>query len=183
MTRPVLLDGVGFVTVALGLAAVLLGLSDTSRDGGFGHPDVLVPLLVGLALLAVFTRRTLHRRGEPLVDLRLLRHLPLASSTLLLFLSGFALYGAMLLIPLYFQQLRGLTALTAGLLLIPQGVARCSAARSPRGCRSGSARAGWSSAGSPSSPWARCPSSAPPRAPTSRSSVRSCWCGAWGSAR
>lgn len=122
VTRPVPLDGVGFVTMALGLAAVLLGLSDASRDGGFGHPDVLVPLLVGLALLAVFARRTLHRPGEPLVDLRLLRHLPLASSTLLLFLSGFALYGAMLLIPLYFQQLRGLTALTAGLLLIPQGV-------------------------------------------------------------
>lgn len=121
-TRPVPLDGVGFVTMALGLAAVLLGLSDASRDGGFGHPDVLVPLAVGTAALVGFVRRTLRRPSDPLVDLRLLRHLPLASSTLLLFLSGFALYGAMLLIPLYFQQLRGMTALTAGLLLIPQGL-------------------------------------------------------------
>jgi EmrB/QacA subfamily drug resistance transporter len=120
--RPAPLDGIGFATMAVGLAAVLLGLSDASRDGGFGHADVLVPVLVGAAALVVFARRTLRRDGEPLVDLRLLRHLPLASSTLLLFLSGFALYGAMLLIPLYFQQLRGMTALTAGLLLIPQGV-------------------------------------------------------------
>ncbi len=80
------------------------------------------PLLAGLAAIGVFTRRALRRRTESLVDLRLLRHLPLASSTLLLFLSGVALYGAMLLIPLYFQQLRGMTPLVAGLLLIPQGV-------------------------------------------------------------
>lgn len=39
-----------------------------------------------------------------------------------MFLSGFALYGAMLLVPLYFQQVRGEGALAAGLLLAPQGV-------------------------------------------------------------
>lgn len=41
---------------------------------------------------------------------------------MLLFLSGITLYGAMLLLPLYFQQLRGTTVLVAGLLLIPQGL-------------------------------------------------------------
>ncbi len=120
--RPAALDGVGFALMAVGLAAVLFGLSNASREGGFLHPDVLAPLLVGLAAIAGFTWRPLRRRSEPLVDLRLLRHLPLSSSTLLLFLSGFALYGAMLLIPLYFQQLRGMTPFMAGLLLIPQGV-------------------------------------------------------------
>lgn len=120
--RPAALDGVGFALMAVGLAAVLFGLSNASREGGFLHPDVLVPLLLGLAAIAGFTWRTLRRRSEPLIDLRLLRHLPLSSSTLLLFLSGFALYGAMLLIPLYLQQLRGMTPSMAGLLLIPQGV-------------------------------------------------------------
>ena len=57
-----------------------------------------------------------------LVDLRLLRHWSLASASLLLFLSGITLYGAMLLMPLYFQEVRGTTVLQAGLLLIPQGL-------------------------------------------------------------
>ena len=116
------LDLPGLALMALGLAAVLLGLSDASREGGFLHPGVLVPVLAGAGAIALFARRTLRRETAPLVDLRLLRHLPLSSSTLLLFLSGFALYGAMLLIPLYLQQLRGMTPLTAGLALVPQGL-------------------------------------------------------------
>jgi len=120
--RPAPLDGLGFALMAVGLVGVLFGLSSASRDGGFLHPDVLLPLAAGVLAIAAFSWRTLRRRSEPLIDLRLLRHRPLSSSTLLLFLSGFALYGAMLLIPLYFQQLRGMSPLSAGLLLIPQGV-------------------------------------------------------------
>jgi MFS family permease len=56
------------------------------------------------------------------VDVRLLRHRPVASASAMLFLSGASLYGAMLLIPLYWQQARGESVLAAGLLLIPQGV-------------------------------------------------------------
>ena len=114
-TRPAKLDVTGFALMSSGLAAVLYGLSDASRDGGFLHQDVLVPLLAGLAAIGVFTWRALRRRRtDALIDLRLLRHLPLSSSTLLLFLSGVALYGAMLLVPLYFQQLRGMAEAVRG---------------------------------------------------------------------
>jgi EmrB/QacA subfamily drug resistance transporter len=145
-TRPARLDVPGFVLMASGLAGMLYGLSDASRDGGFLHPDVLVPLLAGAAAVAVFSVRALHRRSGALVDLRLLRHLPLSSSTLLLFLSGVALYGAMLLIPLYFQQLRGMTPLAAALLLIPQGVGTL-LSRSPAARLSETAGARWVVAG------------------------------------
>src|SRR5690606_42136356 len=100
---------------AAGLASRLPGVGSPSDGGGFVPPDVLVLLAAGVALVAAFPAWTLRRRSDPLVDLRLLRHRPLSSSTPLLFLSGFALYGAMLLIPLYFQQLRGMTPLAAGL--------------------------------------------------------------------
>ncbi len=40
----------------------------------------------------------------------------------MLFFSGFSLYGAMLLLPLYYQEVRGVSALTAGIMLVPQGV-------------------------------------------------------------
>lgn len=116
------LDAVGFALMAPGLVGVLWGLTNTGRPGGFGRADALVPLVGGVVLLAAFALWALRRRARALVDLLLLRHWPLASSALLLFLSGIALYGAMLLLPLYFQQERGATVLQAGLLLIPQGV-------------------------------------------------------------
>lgn len=115
-------DAVGFVPMALGLVGVLWGLSNTSHDGGFARADVLWPLLSGIVLLVAFTFWALRRGERALLDLALLRHWPLASASLLLFLSGITLYGAMLLLPLYFQQLRGMTPLMAGVVLIPQGV-------------------------------------------------------------
>ena len=61
-------------------------------------------------------------RGNPLVELRLLAKRPVASSSAVLFFSGFSLYGAMLLMPLYYQDVRGASALAAGVMLVPQGV-------------------------------------------------------------
>jgi len=93
-----------------------------TKDGGFTRFDVWAPLGAGLLLLAGFVGWALRRGDGALVDLRLLRHRPLAASASLMFLTGATLYGAMLLLPLSFQELRGTDALGAGLLLIPQGV-------------------------------------------------------------
>src|SRR5690606_16151196 len=126
-------DIVGFVLMAAGLAAVLFGLSNASKDGGFLHPDVLVPAIGGTLAIGGFVWWTLRRPGRELVDLALLKHRPLASSTLLLGSSCIARYVAILLSRLFFQHWCGMAALTAGLLLIPQGVgclaSRCLAAR------------------------------------------------------
>jgi MFS family permease len=40
----------------------------------------------------------------------------------LMFISGLSMYGALLLLPLYYQQVRGASALGAGLLMAPQGI-------------------------------------------------------------
>lgn len=116
------LDVIGFALMASALVSVLWALSNAGLPGAFGRADVFWPLLAGVILLAGFIVWTLRRRMHPLLDLKLLKHWPLASSALLLFLSGITLYGAMVLIPLYFQHLRGATVFEAGLLLIPQGV-------------------------------------------------------------
>ena len=93
-----------------------------SSSGGFGHLQVLLPLLAGAALLAGFTWHALHTAGEPLVDLRLFRSRAFTGASGLMFLAGLSIYGAMLLMPLYLQQARGYSALAAGLILVPQGV-------------------------------------------------------------
>ncbi len=116
------LDVVGLLLVSPGVVLVIYGLTQVGHAGGFGHPAVLVPLLAGLVLLAGFVAWALSRGSRALIDVRLFRHRALSASSLLLFLTGIALYGSMLLLPLYWQQVRGEDALSAGLLLAPQGV-------------------------------------------------------------
>jgi EmrB/QacA subfamily drug resistance transporter len=116
------LDVVGMVLLVPGLVGVLYGLSNAHGDGGFTRADVLGPGLAGLVLVAAFAVWAVRQGPRALVDLRLLRSRPLAASTAVMFLSGIALYGAMLLLPLYWQNVRGTTVLVAALLLIPQGI-------------------------------------------------------------
>ncbi|MEU4164085.1 MDR family MFS transporter [Actinoplanes sp. NPDC026670] len=120
--RRVSLDVVGLALLSPALVALLWGLSNVTGDGGFSQADVYLPLIGGTILLVAFVGWALRRRGDALVDLDVLRSRPTWAATTLMFLSGAALYGAMLLLPLYWQELRGEDALGAGLLLIPQGV-------------------------------------------------------------
>ncbi len=115
------LDVPGLLLIAPGTSVILLGLANAGTAAGFAHPDVIIPLVAGVALLAAFTGYAL-RKSHPLVEVRLLARRPVASSSAVLFFSGFSLYGAMLLLPLYYQDVRGATALAAGIMLVPQGV-------------------------------------------------------------
>jgi MFS family permease len=58
----------------------------------------------------------------PLLDLRVFAHRPFTAATALSFLSRLSIFGVMILMPLYYQQVRGYGALTAGLLLAPQSL-------------------------------------------------------------
>jgi len=115
------LDVPGLFLLAPGTVAILLGLAGAGTAAGFAHPGVLIPLVAGVALLAAFTGYAL-RSSHPLVEVRLLARRPVASASAVLFFSGFSLYGALLLLPLYYQDVRGTTALAAGVMLVPQGI-------------------------------------------------------------
>jgi EmrB/QacA subfamily drug resistance transporter len=115
------LDVPGLFLIAPGTSIVLLGLANAGTAAGFAHPDVIIPLIAGVTLLAAFTGYAL-RKSHPLVEVRLLARRSVASSSAVLFFSGFSLYGAMLLMPLYYQDVRGTTALGAGVMLVPQGI-------------------------------------------------------------
>jgi predicted MFS family arabinose efflux permease len=115
------LDAPGLFLVAPGISVVLLGLANAGTAAGFDHLDVIIPLIAGVALLVAFTGYAL-RRSHPLIEVRLLARRSVGSSSAVLFFSGFSLYGAMLLMPLYYQDVRGATALAAGVMLVPQGI-------------------------------------------------------------
>jgi EmrB/QacA subfamily drug resistance transporter len=115
------LDVPGLLLIAPATSVLLLGLANAGTAAGFGHADVIIPLAVGVLLLAGFVGYAL-RRAHPLVEIRLLAKRSVASSSAVLFFSGFSLYGALLLMPLYYQDVRGTTALAAGVMLVPQGI-------------------------------------------------------------
>jgi MFS family permease len=49
-------DALGLIQLSPGLALVIYGLAQSSSHGGFGAPEVFIPILVGLVLLALFVR-------------------------------------------------------------------------------------------------------------------------------
>jgi EmrB/QacA subfamily drug resistance transporter len=124
--RPARLDVLGLALISPGLAAVLYGLAQVGAQGRFGAPDVIIPLAAGVAAIIAFAVRTLRLDPsgpvEPVIDLRLFRVRSFTGASSLLFVFGLSLFGAMLLLPLYYQQVRGTSVLAAGLLLAPQGV-------------------------------------------------------------
>ena len=115
------LDLRGLLLLSPGLAGVVFGLSESESQGGFGHAVVLVPMAVGAVLVALFVRHALGA-PRPLLDVRLFGERAFSAAAATTFLVGAALFGAMIVLPLYYQVDRGETALSAGLLMAPQGV-------------------------------------------------------------
>jgi MFS family permease len=115
------LDALGLALIATGLVGITYGLAETGTAGTIASPRVLVPLIGGLLLVATFLVRSL-RIPEPLLDIRLFSNKAFAAAAFTTFCLGAALFGAMILMPLYFQTVRGQDAVHTGLLLMPQGV-------------------------------------------------------------
>jgi len=116
------IDVVGLVLLPPALVALLYGLAEVSTDGGFGHAGVIIPMIIGVVLLAAYCVHALRTSATPMVDLKLFRIRTFTGASTLLFLAGLSIYGAMLLLPLYFQVVRHDSALVAGLLMVPQGI-------------------------------------------------------------
>ena len=116
------IDLAGLLLLPPALVALLYGLAQVSGQGGFGHARVIIPLGAGAVLLAGYAVHALRTSATPMVDLRLFRSRTFTGASSLLFLAGLSIYGGMLLLPLYFQQVRGGTALAAGLMMVPQGL-------------------------------------------------------------
>lgn len=121
--NPGAFDIIGFVLVGCGLTGLLLALTNTAKDGGVAHRNVVVPAALAVITLAAFAVRSLRREdGSALLDLRLLTRHSVGSASLVVALAGGAMFSAQFLIPLYFQNLRGRTVLATALLMTPQAI-------------------------------------------------------------
>jgi EmrB/QacA subfamily drug resistance transporter len=115
------LDWQGLILAASGTVGITYGLSESASAGSILSRSVIVPVLVGVALVAAFVVRA-RRIDHPLLDMRLYRIRAYSAASVVMFCLGAALFAALILLPLYFQLARGQDAIHTGLLLIPQGI-------------------------------------------------------------
>ncbi|MFH8573202.1 MDR family MFS transporter [Streptomyces sp. NPDC017993] len=117
------IDWLSVGVAAFGFGGLVYGLSlFGDSDGKVGLATGIV--IAGGAAIAVFVIRQLklQRTGVPLMDLRTLGHRTFSLSLALLSIGFLAMLGAMILLPLYLQNLRGLSPLETGLLVMPGGL-------------------------------------------------------------
>jgi EmrB/QacA subfamily drug resistance transporter len=114
------LDWVGMLLLSPGLALLIYGLAESSNDG-FGAVRSWLPVLAGALLIVGFFAHS-WRSDEPLIDIRTFTHTRAGAAAGVFLLFAISYFGSFLLVPLYYQSVRGATALDAGLLLVPQGL-------------------------------------------------------------
>ena len=120
-----------FLSVLLTVPAfggLVYGLSQIGGGhGGQAGPGVgaITALVIGVASLAVFVLRQLRlqKAEAPLLDLRAFNFRMFTVSVLLMVVAMMALFGGVILLPLYLQEVRGLGSLETGLALLPGGLA------------------------------------------------------------
>ncbi|MGK8489681.1 MDR family MFS transporter [Nocardia asiatica] len=116
------IDVTSVALAALGFGGLVFGLS-RFESGHLAGPALIVG--VGAALIAAFALRqlSLQRTGTPLLDLRVLLSGTYTKALILMSVAFMAMLGSMILLPLYLQNLRGLSPLATGLLVMPGGLA------------------------------------------------------------
>ncbi|MFN8216619.1 MAG: DHA2 family efflux MFS transporter permease subunit [Solirubrobacterales bacterium] len=115
------LDWLGMALLSPGLTLLIFGLAESNGAAGFAATRAWLPIATGAALIAAFFWHS-WRAEEPLIDIRTFTHTRAGAAAGVFMLFSIAFFGAMLLIPLYYQTVRGASALEAGLLLAPQGL-------------------------------------------------------------
>ncbi len=116
------LDVLGLALLSTASTAVVYGLAQLGTPNtSLTAPIVVLPIIVALLLSGVFCWHAL-RIERPLLDIRLYANRIFAAASFTTFALGAALFGAMILVPLYYQEVRHESLIATGLLVGPQGL-------------------------------------------------------------
>lgn len=133
---PANFDWVGLISSMVGVVAVvyaftLVSQTDSSTISaanprgsihGWGYWPVWALVAAGIAILAFFSYYELRIAKDPVLDLRLFTHFDFTVATVMTWVTRAVVFGSFFLVPLFLQQFRGLSAVEAGLYMIPQGL-------------------------------------------------------------
>jgi len=118
-------DALSVVLSAFAFGGLIFGLSSVGESvNGNAIVPVWVPLFLGSVSLVGFVLRQLQlqQHDRALLDLRTFRSRPFNTALVLVFIMNAGLFGTLILLPLYIQNVLGLSTLQAGLTLLPGGL-------------------------------------------------------------
>ncbi|MCJ1749506.1 DHA2 family efflux MFS transporter permease subunit [Mammaliicoccus sciuri] len=110
-------DVQGIIFSSLGFGLLLYGFSEAGNDG-WTSLTVLLSLIIGVIFTALFVIREV-RMKNPMLDMSALKYSGFTLTTIINVIVTMSLFGGMILLPIYLQNLRGFTPLDSGLLLLP----------------------------------------------------------------
>ncbi|MDR2976974.1 MAG: MFS transporter [Streptococcaceae bacterium] len=102
----------------LGLVSLVISVVNITKAGFSDFYMTVVPELAGLSLILAFIVRKLHLK-EPFLNIRVFMNKQFSLMTVVMALSTMAMMGVEMMLPLYLQGVKGLTAFNSGLVLLP----------------------------------------------------------------
>lgn len=123
--RPVPFDPLSIVLSATAFGSLIYGLSSIGESTeGRAAVSPVIPLAVGAAALTLFVWRQLRlqRRDIALLDLRPFTSRTFTVGIVMMLISMGALFGTIILLPIFMQNVMGLSTLDTGLMLLPGGL-------------------------------------------------------------
>ncbi|MDQ1536986.1 MAG: hypothetical protein QOE58_1379, partial [Actinomycetota bacterium] len=111
------IDYLGAALLVAGVTTFLLGMVN-GREAGWASPEIVGLLGCGLVLSAIFIWWE-SRATEPILPLRLFGNRIFSVSSAIGFSIGFAMFGAIVFLPVYLQIVQGVTPTQSGLQLLP----------------------------------------------------------------
>src|SRR5579862_2766824 len=115
------LDGIGLGLLAIWLACLQIILDKGQEDDWFGATWIRYATVILIVSFVAFIIREV-RHNSPLVDLRVFRYRNFTLGCILIAMFGAVIYGLVTLLPLFYQELLGYTALAAGWAVSPRGI-------------------------------------------------------------
>jgi DHA2 family multidrug resistance protein len=119
--KPGRLDTIGFGLLALWLGCMQLILDRGQEDDWFGATWIRWAFLVMIVCFVLFVVSQLKKK-QPLVDLTIFRNRNFTVGCVLIFMFGAAIYGAVTLLPLFYQTMMDYSAFAAGFIVSPRGI-------------------------------------------------------------
>ncbi|HFU7091551.1 TPA: DHA2 family efflux MFS transporter permease subunit [Staphylococcus aureus] len=107
----------GIIFSTIGFGALLYGFSEAGNKG-WGSVEIETMFAIGIIFIILFVIRELRMKA-PMLNLEVLKFPTFTLTTVINMVVMMSLYGGMILLPMYLQNLRGFSALDSGLLLLP----------------------------------------------------------------